>query len=87
MTITPTRQEKLEWARLAQAAYGSDQNDIGHRFSGLASIPDSASLPITVYDTAMAQYRSWLIDNEYPEKESSDEDTTLSPCVRWAVVL
>ena len=67
MYITPTRHQKLEWSRMAQAAYGSDHNDTGHRFSGLASIPDSASLPIDVNDTAMRQYRAWLVFNEYPE--------------------
>lgn len=68
MNITPTRHQKLEWARMAQAAYSTDHNWTGHRFSGLASIPDSASLPIAVYDTAMNQYRAWLIDNQYPER-------------------
>ena len=73
MTIHPTRAQKLEWARMAQAAYLSDHNRTGHRFSGLASIPDVASLPLAVYDTAMSHYRAWLIANEYPPHDQTSD--------------
>ena len=76
MTIQPTRAQKIEWARMAQAAYLSDHNWTGHRFSGLASIPDAASLPLAVYDTAMSHYRAWLIANEYPQRDDANDELT-----------
>ena len=66
MSITPTRHEKLEWARLAQAAYAIDRNDVGHRYSGAASIRDAQSIPVATFDYLQAGYRSWLIDNILP---------------------
>lgn len=66
MRITPTRHCKLEWSRLAQAAYSQDRNDVGHRFSGAASILDSQSLSLATYDSLQHDYRVWLIDNQFP---------------------
>ena len=66
LRMTPTRHEKLEWARMAQAAYAIDRNDIGHRFSGAASIRDADDMPLAMFDELQGQYRAWLIDNVMP---------------------
>ena len=59
--ITPTRSEKLEWARLAQAAYRAGDNFFGHRYSAYASIPEGAQLSEAAYDGLQINYRRWLI--------------------------
>jgi hypothetical protein len=64
-TITPTRAEKLEWARMAQAAYFADRNDVGHRYSAHAALRDGDSIPIYAFDTLQHNYRLWLIDGQF----------------------
>jgi hypothetical protein len=61
--ITPTHAEKLEWARMAQAAYKSGDNVMGHRYSAYAAIPSNASIPVVAYDGLQLNYRRWLIGN------------------------
>lgn len=61
-TITPTEHEKSEWSRMAQDAYARDLNDIGHRFSGAASIVRGALMRADVFNALMADYLAWLID-------------------------
>lgn len=61
MQMTPTHHEKMEWARLAQNAYRCDQNDVGHRFSGAASIVTGSQITCAQFDALQADYRLWLI--------------------------
>jgi len=65
-SITPTEHDKKEWSRMAQAAYAARLNSVGHKFSGAASIPKGAALPIKKFDELQKQYRAWLIDNVFP---------------------
>lgn len=65
MTVNQvTQHEKNEWSRMAQDAYAKDRNDVGHRFSSAASIPNGAQLPTSRYDALMAEYRAWLVFGE-----------------------
>ena len=59
--ITPTRSEKLEWARMAQDMYRNDLNEFGHRYSGMASIRDGVQVTTDAYDSLMFLYRIWLV--------------------------
>jgi hypothetical protein len=67
LTMTPTDHEKREWARMAQAAYGSGHNSIGHRYSGAASLPNCGHIELTKFDSLQRDYRIWLIDNRFDE--------------------
>lgn len=58
--ITPTEHDKAEWSRLAQAAYHSGWNEVGHTFSAGASLPRNGRMDIRRYDAMMAVYRDWL---------------------------
>ena len=53
--------EANEWARMAQAAYASGRNSIGHRYS-VAATWRSKQMPLRQWDSLQADYRSWLID-------------------------
>lgn len=64
--MTPSQQNKNEWARMAQAAYAAGRNAVGHRFSALASMRSTDSLSSRDYDLVQGQYRAWLIDHIYP---------------------
>ena len=61
-----TEFEKAEWSRLAQSAYSSDRNDIGHKFSGAAAIRKGSAIPTAMYDELMGIYRVWLVDGLFP---------------------
>lgn len=61
MTIIPTHHEKMEWSRLAQAAYASGRNDIGHRFSVAATHRNQEPMDLMIFDALQADYRTWLI--------------------------
>lgn len=63
-TITPTRHEKLEWARCAQAAYRQSKNDVGHTLSAMAALPENTPLRVHQYDCLQAIYRSWLLNGQ-----------------------
>jgi hypothetical protein len=60
-TITVTEHEAREWSRLAQAAYNSDRNDLGHRFSMAAAVYWGKPCRADVFDTLQTIYRRWLI--------------------------
>lgn len=63
-TITPSRHEKIEWARCAQALYWiPDQNArmIAHRMAGAASQPDGAAMDLARFDGIAHYYRQWLV--------------------------
>lgn len=64
--ITPTEHEKREWARLAQAAYKVSRNDIGHEFSGAASLMRNQQMDVERFDFLQAGYRGWLNNNILP---------------------
>lgn len=67
LTIVPTEHAKREWSRMAQAAYHSDRNDVGHRFSmASACIPVGGRMELKRYDALMAAYRAWLVFDEWP---------------------
>lgn len=66
-TITVLDYNKAEWSRFAQAAYKIGRNDVGHRFSTLASMPHDAEMPIKRFDLHQNIYRDWLCFNKYPE--------------------
>src|SRR4051812_33249768 len=59
--ITPTQHERNEWSRLAQAAYAADRNDLGHRYSIAASLPNGARLTCKKFDALQGPYRAWLV--------------------------
>lgn len=59
--VTPTDYEKLEWARLAQAAYAASLNSIGTRYSVAASRPRGWEMAVTTFDGLQSGYREWLI--------------------------
>lgn len=65
--ITPTSAEKLEWSRMAQAAYAIGRNDIGHRYSVAASLPALARIGTKDFDELHGDYRAWLIDGAWPD--------------------
>lgn len=59
--MTPIQHEKNEWSRMAQAAFHAGLNDIGNRFSELASISEGESMPLAEFYAVQDQYRAWLI--------------------------
>jgi hypothetical protein len=61
MMVTPTQNEKNEWARLAQAAYRQQCNEIGHTFSVAASLPHDEQITVKRFDELQSNYRQWLI--------------------------
>ncbi len=65
-TMTPTEHEKRGWARFAQAAYRIGRNDVGHRYSGAATLRIGEAMPLARFDELQAGYRAWLCFNEYP---------------------
>ena len=64
LNVLTTNHERAEWSRMAKAAYASGHNATGHRFSVAAT---QLSMPLARFDSLQADYRSWLIDNQYPE--------------------
>lgn len=68
MRMTPTHAEKMEWARMAQAAYAIGRNDIGHRYSGAASLSRDGWMPLALYDDLMKGYRPWLLWDTWPDQ-------------------
>ena len=59
--VTPTAHEKMEWSRLAQDAYRTGRNGLGHRYSARASDPAGTRLHDAAYDAIQTTYRQWLI--------------------------
>lgn len=59
--LRPTKHERAEWSRCANAMYGRGRNDLGHFLSA-----NSAKIEITsgTYDLLQAVYRAWLTDDE-----------------------
>jgi len=66
--IQPNQNEKNAWAAMAQAAYTQGRNDIGHKFSAAASMPNGARTSSSTFDKLQSQYRAWLIDNIFAEE-------------------
>jgi len=66
--ITPTRHEKLEWARCAQAAYRHGRNNDGHTLSAAASLSEGMRMSCARFDMVMAIYREWLL-NGYRDQQ------------------
>lgn len=64
--MIPNQHEKNEWSRMAQAAYGRGLNDIGHRYSGAASLRTHQVMTDPYFDSLQEGYRAWLINNVYP---------------------
>lgn len=65
MTITDW--ERGEWSRFATAAYKAGHNKVGNRYSAAAAIPKvDKGMVISLYDRLMADYRRWLVFNEFP---------------------
>lgn len=64
--MVPSQHEKNEWSRFATAAYANDRNDIGHRYSAAASLRNSEAMPTERFDALQADYRAWLVFNEWP---------------------
>jgi hypothetical protein len=59
--MTVSEHEKAEWARLAQAAYAANRNDLGHQYSVAASLQKGGSISISRFDWLQRGYRGWLI--------------------------
>jgi hypothetical protein len=64
--VSITAFEQSEWARMAQAAYRTGRNRVGHRMSAAAALPQGYLMPCRVYDGLAHAYRRWLIANEFP---------------------
>ena len=60
LMVTPSRNEKNEWATLAQAAYRAQFNDIGHTYSVAASLPNGGQVTVKRFDELQSNYRQWL---------------------------
>jgi hypothetical protein len=60
--IHSTEHEKNEWSRMAKDAYANDRNDIGHRFSGAATLNIGEACTAESFYSLQSQYRKWLID-------------------------
>lgn len=69
-SITPNDHEKAEWSRVAQAAYSSGNNALGHRFSAYASLEHGARMPADLFDNLQSIYRTWLVFGRLPEAQS-----------------
>lgn len=65
--ITVLPNEKMEWARCAQAMYRNGRNAAGHKLSAAAALPNGAMIDAARYDSIAAIYRPWLCFNEYPK--------------------
>lgn len=66
MTMTPNAHEKAEWSRMAQAAYASGLNTIGHIYSAAASAPEGRGVGLYYFYRLQAGYRAWLCDGRFP---------------------
>lgn len=62
----PNQHEKNEWSRMAQAAYTTGRNSVGHTYSTAASLPRDGTLTTEYFDKLQRGYRAWLIDNVFP---------------------
>jgi hypothetical protein len=60
LMVTPTQNEKNEWACVAGAAYKAQYNEIGHTFSVAAALPNGAQMTIKQFDELQSNYRQWL---------------------------
>lgn len=63
-TITPSRHEKLEWARCAQQLYtlpGENARMIAHRMAGAAAIAEGVPMDLARFDGIAHYYRQWLV--------------------------
>lgn len=58
--ITVTEQEIREWARMAQDAYRTGWNGIGHLYSAAAA-QGAGPMPTERYDVLQEGYRIWLV--------------------------
>lgn len=58
---------------MAQAAYASGRNQIGHRFSGKAALLNDVAIPISTFDELQSEYRAWLIDGFNSQQEAGAE--------------
>lgn len=58
--ITPTQHEKDGWSRMAQHAYRTGRNSIGHTYSVAASLPRTGQMTVTYFDWLQESYRDWL---------------------------
>jgi hypothetical protein len=59
--VTPTQQEKYEWACVAEAAYKAQYNEIGHTFSVAATLPNGAQITVKQFDELQSNYRQWRL--------------------------
>ena len=66
MQFTPTEHEKAEWSRMAKAAYASNRNPIGHRYSMAATLFRGEPMDLRRFDSLQDGYRAWLVFNEWP---------------------
>lgn len=64
--ITPAKEEKKEWQRMARAAYSAGKNSVGHTFSTAASLAENEAFPVKRFDELQSQYRAWLCFGEWP---------------------
>lgn len=66
VAIRITEHMRLEWSRMAQAAYRTGHSAVGHRYSAAAARATSYEWTIAEVDALQAGYRAWLMFNEYP---------------------
>lgn len=65
-SIIPSRQVKLQWSDMAQAAYSANRNDIGHKFSAAASMRDGNALGPEYYSELESEWLTWKDHGTFP---------------------
>lgn len=66
--IIPNQHEKMEWARMAQAAYFAYRSDVGHVFAVAATLRNNEEMDVARFDWLQDHYRNWLCFNVFPPK-------------------
>ncbi len=85
--LTVTQHNRSEWSRMAQDAYAKGRNDVGHRMSAKAALPEGHRLTCAEYDAIMGEYRAWLIGDGFTPKltislpAKSERVTRVTHCV------
>ncbi len=58
MTV-PTQADKNGWSELATWAYRNDNNDIGHRYSVAASLPENQEMVTCRFEALQHGHKMW----------------------------
>lgn len=71
--IYPNQAERAAWKEVAHAAYRAGLDNIGHRYTVAATLPDDSSMTVRHFDSLQRGYRAWLLSNDWtPAQEAAD---------------